>query len=43
MRMRYEAEKNKLENLLINNLMRRKDELVQVILFTIYYYTFFTY
>jgi hypothetical protein len=29
-RMRLEAEKNKLENLLTNNLMRRKDELMQV-------------
>lgn len=29
-RMRYEAEKNKLENLLTNNLNRRHDELVQV-------------
>jgi structural maintenance of chromosome 3 (chondroitin sulfate proteoglycan 6) len=29
-RMRLEAEKNKLENLLTNNLIRRKDELVQV-------------
>ncbi|KAJ8873925.1 hypothetical protein PR048_024762 [Dryococelus australis] len=31
MRMRLEAEKNKLENLLTNNLMRRKDELVQAL------------
>ena len=30
-RMRLEAQKNKLENLLTNNLNRRKDELVQVI------------
>ncbi|KAF4526025.1 hypothetical protein B566_EDAN000818 [Ephemera danica] len=29
-RMRLEAEKNKLENLLTNNLIRRKDELVQL-------------
>jgi structural maintenance of chromosome 3 (chondroitin sulfate proteoglycan 6) len=29
-RMRLEAEKNKLENLLTNNLIRRNDELVQV-------------
>nr|CAD7572794.1 unnamed protein product [Timema californicum] len=31
LRMRLEAEKNKLENLLTNNLMRRKDELVQAL------------
>jgi structural maintenance of chromosome 3 (chondroitin sulfate proteoglycan 6) len=37
-RMRLEAEKNKLENLLTNNLMRRKDELMQV-----QYRTAFTY
>merc|ERR1712223_2086001 len=30
-RMRLEAQKNKLENLLTNNLNRRKDELVQVL------------
>ncbi|XP_071448386.1 structural maintenance of chromosomes protein 3 [Hetaerina americana] len=30
-RMRLEAEKNKLENLLTNNLIRRKDELVQAL------------
>lgn len=30
-RMRLEAEKNKLENLLTNNLVRRKDELVQAL------------
>ncbi|KDR15942.1 hypothetical protein L798_09869, partial [Zootermopsis nevadensis] len=30
-RMRLEAEKNKLENLLTNNLMRRKDELMQAL------------
>lgn len=30
MRMKMEAEKNKLENLLTNNLIRRKDELMQV-------------
>lgn len=30
-RMRYEAEKNKLENLLTNNLNRRHDELVQAL------------
>lgn len=30
MRMKLEAEKNKLENLLTNNLIRRKDELTQV-------------
>lgn len=29
-RMKLEAEKNKLENLLTNNLIRRRDELVQV-------------
>lgn len=29
--MRLEAEKNKLENLLTNNLVRRKDELVQAL------------
>lgn len=29
-RMKLEAEKNKLENLLTNNLHRRKDELMQV-------------
>ena len=34
-RMRLEAEKNKLENLLTNNLMRRKDELMQVWLYCI--------
>ncbi|XP_015607337.1 structural maintenance of chromosomes protein 3 [Cephus cinctus] len=30
-RMRLEAEKNKLENLLTNNLVRRKDELIQAL------------
>lgn len=30
-RMQLEAEKNKLENLLTNNLVRRKDELVQAL------------
>ena len=30
-RMRLEAQKNKLENLLMNNLNRRKDELVQAL------------
>ena len=30
-RMRLEAQKNKLENLLTNNLVRRKDELVQAL------------
>jgi structural maintenance of chromosome 3 (chondroitin sulfate proteoglycan 6) len=30
-RMKLEAEKNKLENLLTNNLVRRKDELVQAL------------
>ena len=30
-RMRLEAQKNKLENLLTNNLIRRKDELVQAL------------
>lgn len=30
-RMRLEADKNKLENLLTNNLVRRKDELVQAL------------
>ena len=30
-RMRLEAQKNKLENLLTNNLNRRKDELVQAL------------
>lgn len=30
-RMRREAEKNKLENLLTNNLMRRRDELIQAL------------
>lgn len=30
-RMKLEADKNKLENLLTNNLIRRKDELIQVI------------
>ena len=29
-RMKLEADKNKLENLLTNNLVRRRDELVQV-------------
>lgn len=29
--MRLEADKNKLENLLTNNLVRRKDELVQAL------------
>lgn len=29
-RMKLEADKNKLENLLTNNLIRRRDELVQV-------------
>lgn len=29
-RMKLEAEKNKLENLLTNNLIRRRDELIQV-------------
>lgn len=29
--MKLEAEKNKLENLLTNNLVRRKDELVQAL------------
>jgi len=29
-RMKFEAEKNKLDNLLTNNLIRRRDELVQV-------------
>jgi structural maintenance of chromosome 3 (chondroitin sulfate proteoglycan 6) len=29
-RMKLEADKNKLENLLTNNLIRRKDELIQV-------------
>lgn len=29
--MQFEAEKNKLENLLTNNLIRRKDELVQAL------------
>jgi len=29
-RMKLEADKNKLENLLTNNLIRRRDELMQV-------------
>lgn len=29
-RMKLEADKNKLENLLTNNLIRRRDELIQV-------------
>lgn len=29
-RMKFEADKNKLENLLTNNLIRRRDELMQV-------------
>lgn len=32
-RMKLEAEKNKLENLLTNNLIRRRDELIQVYLY----------
>ena len=35
-RMRLEAQKNKLENLLTNNLNRRKDELVQALQVNIY-------
>jgi len=31
-RMKLEADKNKLENLLTNNLIRRRDELMQVYL-----------
>lgn len=31
-RMKLEADKNKLENLLTNNLIRRRDELLQVCL-----------
>jgi structural maintenance of chromosome 3 (chondroitin sulfate proteoglycan 6) len=30
-RMKLEADKNKLENLLTNNLIRRRDELMQVL------------
>lgn len=32
-RMKLEADKNKLENLLTNNLIRRRDELVQVLIY----------
>ena len=32
-RMKLEADKNKLENLLTNNLIRRRDELVQVLVY----------
>lgn len=41
-RMKLEADKNKLENLLTNNLIRRRDELVQVnIDFSIFFWCFF--
>lgn len=37
-RMKLEADKNKLENLLTNNLIRRRDELIQVFIYLHLYF-----
>lgn len=42
-RMKLEADKNKLENLLTNNLIRRRDELLQVCSIIFYINLFFNY